>query len=224
MVKSIDLLDVTLCTVDCVDPQLALESLVISSEKINFGNILLFSDVEPLRIPSKVTFIKISKISNLIEYSNFILSRLGQYIETNFCLTVHADGWIHNPHLWRDSYRNWDYIGAPWPLHLHFVNEDLRVGNGGVSFRSKRLLNETSRYAINMHEDHFICQYLKDDLLKKDIKIAPLEVASTFSFELECDDCPVNPQTECFAFHGKECTPFHVKQNDLLKQRMKDRI
>ena len=86
MAENIDLLDVTLCAVDCVEPQLALESLIISSEKINFGNILLFSDVMPVIIPSKVTFIKIPKIHDLIEYSNFIVSKLGQYIITNFCL------------------------------------------------------------------------------------------------------------------------------------------
>lgn len=226
MVENIkELLDVTLCSVDCVEPQLALESLIVSSKQIKFGKIILFSDTMPLDIPSSITFIKIPKISSLIEYSNFILSCLNQFITTDYCLTVHADGFIHNPHLWKDEFKEWDYIGAPWPLHLHFVDDKTRVGNGGVSFRSKRLLNETSKYKnIPMHEDHFICQHLRDSLYAKGIRIAPLSVAKHFSFELECNDAIVNPLTECFAFHGKTYTQFHIEQNNILKQIMKDRI
>ena len=223
--KKIDLQDITLCSVDCVEPQLALESLIYSSREINFGKIILFSNIQPVDIPDNISFIRIPKITSLIDYSNFILTKLNSYIETDFCITVHADGFIHNPHLWIDEFKEWDYIGAPWPTHLYFVDEKTRVGNGGVSLRSKRLLQETSKYSnINMHEDHFICQYLRDNLKQKNIRIAPLHIAKLFSIELECDDIKINPEKECFAFHGKECTRFHIKQNEKLKVEMNNRI
>lgn len=225
MVESINLLDVTLFTADCINPQLALESLLISSEKINFGKVILFSDTKPYLLPKFVEYIKIPKIKSLIEYSNFMLVDLNKFITTNFCLNVHADGFIHNPHLWNNEFKNWDYIGAPWPLNLHFVDEKTRVGNGGVSFRSKKLLQETSKYGyVNMHEDHFICQTIRDNLKSKNIRIAPLKLAKIFSFELECDDLKINPKIDCFAFHGKTYTQFHIDQNNFLKQKMENRI
>lgn len=224
-IKHLKLHDVTLCTVDCVQPQLALQALIESSKHIEFGSVLFFSNFELDDIPDFVKFIKIPKINNLIEYSNFVLNKLNNYIHTDFCLTVHADGFIHNPHLWRDDFKQWDYIGAPWPKTLHFVDDKTRVGNGGVSLRSKKLLVEVAKHGdINMHEDHFICQYLRDSLAQKNIKIAPLDTAKYFAFELECDDCKVNPETECFAFHGKTYTPFHIQQNNILKQKMLQRI
>ena len=197
-----ELPDITLYSVDCVTPQLALESLIISSKKLQFGKILLFSNIEPEYIPANINFIKIKKLNSLIEYSNFILRDLNQYINTDFCLSVHADGTIHNPHLWSNQFKNWDYIGAPWPSTAHFVTENTRVGNGGVSLRSKRLLEQTTKLDyINAHEDVVICIHMKEILKSIGINIAPLEVASKFAIELPCEDIKVNMETDCFAFH-----------------------
>lgn len=41
---------------------------------------------------------------------------LGDYIETDFVMLVHYDGFIVHPELWRDEFLDYDYIGAPWPL------------------------------------------------------------------------------------------------------------
>jgi predicted O-methyltransferase YrrM len=224
MEENISLKDVTLCSVDCLQPSLALESLLFSSKKINFGKIILFSNEISRNIPSNVNFVKIPKITSLIEYSRFLLLNLHEYVETDYCLIVHADGYIHNPHLWTDDFKKWDYIGAPWPKSLWFVDDKTRVGNGGVSLRSKRLMKETSVFKnVQAHEDHFICQAARDYLNGKNIHIAPLDVAKKFSHELICDDFEINPEEECFAFHGKS-SEFHLKKIEELKKIEKDKI
>jgi len=210
--------DVVLCSIDCINPQLALESLIFSSNHLVFDEVLLLSDTKPLGVPAHITYVQIPKISSTGEYSNFVLTKLHKYIKSDYCILVQGDGYIHNPHLWCDSFKEWDYIGAPWPKTLWFVDDKTRVGNGGVSLRSKRLLQETSRYGnVSMNEDHFICQIIRDELASKNIRIAPLEVAKRFSLEIPCDDAPVDPLTDCLAFHGKDYTDFHKDQTNLLK-------
>lgn len=224
MAENIDLLDVTLYSIDCVDPVHSLESLIISSEKINFGEIILFSDVKPHPFPSKIKFIEIPSIKSLTDYNNFILQKLNQFIKSDFCLSVQADGYIHNPHLWTEEFKRWDYIGAPWQASEHFVKPNNRVGNGGVSLRSKALLEETAKLSYtNVNEDVVISIILADYLKSKNILIAPLELASKFSLEKPCEDLQVNPESDCFAFHGKGYTEFHDKQINKLKQRVIDR-
>ena len=112
MVENIDniiLKDVTLFSVDCVQPEIALESLIFSSKHINFGETILFSNKEPFGIPQNIKFIQIPKINSLIEYSQFILTELNNFIKTDYCLSVHADGFIHNPFLWNNDFKKWDY-------------------------------------------------------------------------------------------------------------------
>lgn len=210
--------NVVLCSVDCINPQLALESLILSSKHLAFDEVLLLSDTKPLGVPPHITFVQIPKILSTGEYSNFVLTKLHKYIKSDYCMLVQGDGYIHNPHLWCDSFKEWDYIGAPWPKTLWFVDDKTRVGNGGVSLRSKRLLRETSYYSnVTMNEDHFICQIIRDKLANNNIRIAPLEVAKRFSLEIPCEDAPVDPINECLAFHGKDYTDFHKDQTNLLK-------
>ena len=225
MEESINLSNVTLYAVDCVNPYEALESLIISSSQINFGEIILFSDKQPHYIPSNIRFIEIPTIKSLTDYNNFILIKLNSYINSDFCLCVQSDGYIHNPRLWTDEFKQWDYIGAPWQATEHFVTPNMRVGNGGVSLRSKRLLEETSKLSpTNMNEDVVISIRMRSYLASKNIHIAPLQLASKFSVEKICEDIPLNPKTDCFAFHGKNYTEFHIEQNNNLKQQLTTRI
>jgi hypothetical protein len=212
-----DLKNVTIFSVDCVNPHIALEALLETNSKINFGSIKIFSDIKPFNLPNNVEFIKIPRICDLIEYSQFMLKELPKYIETDFCLSIHADGYIHNPHLWNDDFLKYDYIGGPWKSTEYFItSRENRVGNGGVSLRSKRLMDEVDRILperINGHEDVYIAVALRNYLISKNFKFAPLELASVFSMEIPCDDIPINPENECMAFHGKKYSDFHILKN-----------
>ncbi len=128
------------------------------------------------------------------EYSKFILYDLCKYIETRYCLLVQWDGYILNPELWSDEFFNYDYIGAPWPSNTHFTKDgtEVRVGNGGFSFRSRKLLNAFNNLGLEFtdggkgffHEDGQICNYYRKELEEYGIKFAPVEVAARFSTEL----------------------------------------
>jgi len=212
--KNID--NCTLYAVDCVQPELAIIALKESSKKILFKEIILFSNIKPNNIPDNIKFIEIHPIKSLEEYSAFLLLQLVNYINTDFCLSIHHDGWIINSNNWRDEFLQYDYIGAPWPSTSVFlpVGEKYRVGNGGVSIRSKKLLNiikdmnlDTN---IKCHEDTFIVHTIREYLESKGILFAPLDVAKYFSYELKCTDLNITFQ-DVLAFHGRSHTPDHIE-------------
>jgi len=219
----LNLPNVTLYTVDCVSPRLALGALKISMSKITFGRVLLFSDTFPHEKCEGVEFFQIQKINSLMEYSAFILHDLNAYIDTDFCLSVHADGFIHNPSAWREEFLKYDYIGAPWPADSYFVKPDTRVGNGGVSLRSKRLLELQTRMQCVGHEDVVVTQVYRQLVLQNGCTYAPLHLAQYFSQECVCPDLNINVETDCFAFHGKAYTHFHIIKNQEILQKMNTR-
>jgi Protein of unknown function (DUF5672)/SEC-C motif len=151
---------------------------------------------------------------------------LYKYVDTEFCLIAQADGFIINPSSWDNKFLEYDYIGAPWPrmvginnnTHGGFAFDKNRVGNGGFSLRSKKLLAVCSRIKFDQlnlsikSEDLIICHYLYDDLLKAAIKFAPIDLASKFSTEIVFDEISQN-LTKSFGFHGK-----HWLSNEYLKK------
>ena len=206
----------TLYAVDCVQPELAVIALKESSKNIIFKEIIFFGSVKPINISDNIKFIKIDPIKSLEDYSAFILLELVNYINTDFCLSIHHDGWIINGDNWRDEFLQYDYIGAPWPISSPFlpIGEKYRVGNGGVSIRSKKLLctikDMNIDSSIKCHEDTFIVHTLRERLESKGISFAPLDVAKYFSYELKCEDLNVTFK-DVLAFHGRAHTSDHIE-------------
>lgn len=124
-------------------------------------------------------------------------------------LTFQSDAWFHNKGFdaaWLDS----DYIGAPWclegnsvylptsrrPKHdvrmLHTTRQldrGVRVGNGGVSIRSKHAMLEIIRLYgnesdVQENEDVFAVSAMHD----AQYQVASKEEASQFSLECLCLD------------------------------------
>ena len=172
--------NITICALDSVQPNKAKAAIERSKRHIKFGGEL---------------FIDHMSINNKQAYSKFILQELHKYIKTDCVLIVQWDGWVSNASAWRDDFLDYDYIGAVWPWHP----EGLRVGNGGFSLRSKRLLELTAEPKFvykDLNEDDLICHINRDYLVSNGIKFAPEELARYFSFEREL----TNLQT--FGFHG----------------------
>jgi len=194
--------NVTLITVNGGESSaLSLKALLYSSRDIEFADIKLLAYAELPFLPEKIKFIRIPRL-NFEQYSNFIIRNLSDYVDTEFVLLVQADGFVLNPHLWRDEFLRYDYIGAPWKLSPHY--DFIRVGNGGFSLRSKKFLeiskNECPTYGF--YEDHIVCITHRDIFLKYNIKYAPLEIAMKFSLEHPIDECDFD-LTKTFGFHGK---------------------
>jgi hypothetical protein len=144
-----------------------------------------------------------------------IIYELPGYIDTDFALLIHADGYVTMPHLWQESWLSYDFIGAPWPLprdgysYRDAAANIVRVGNS-VSLRSKKLLDLMAqtpeeyfwsfkeKYG-NTNEDGYICCHNRVWLEGHGCKFAPLEVAVHFSKEHEILE---NKNIDTFAFHS----------------------
>ena len=172
--------NITLCCIDSAQPDKAKKAVDKCKKYFNFGGEVFINDPQ---------------INSRQAYNKFVLQELHKYIKTDFVLIVQWDGWVINASAWQPQFLDYDYIGAVWPWHP----EGLRVGNGGFSLRSKRLLELTSSPKFvykEKNEDDLICHLNRDYLVSNGIKFAPEELARYFSFERELS----NLQT--FGFHG----------------------
>jgi len=159
-----------------------------------FERVLFLSD-RNIEAPGIKT-VQISPLRSRDEYSAFILHGLARHIETDFVLLVQWDGYVVNPSAWTDDFLDYDYIGAVWGQH----QDAFRVGNGGFSLRSKKLLQATQTIPIegeNQNEDELICRKYRPMLESSHgIRFAPESVAEQFSFEI------AYPRRMPFGFHG----------------------
>ena len=164
---------------------------------------------------------QVKPLTNIDEYNYYILYHLHKHIDTEFCLLVQDHAFIINPDAWREEFFSYDYIGAPWPIrdraYITPYGEHQRVGNGGFSFRSKKLLEVPRVQWIpfrvadvakdfykmfggnNTNEDGNICVHNKHLYEMHGCKIAPVEVAKYFSYE---SPVPENQGIIPFGFHN----------------------
>jgi Flp pilus assembly protein TadD len=189
----LELPSVTLCCIDTVNPMLALRALRLSAAGIRFARVLMLSD-RPLEAPS--TEVRtIAPLESRAEYSEFVLKSLIAYIDTPHVLLIQWDGYVINPAAWKDEFLSCDYIGAKWFWHA----DAHRVGNGGFSLRSRKLLNalQDPRVELDGAEDETICRKFRT-LLEQEhgVVFASEQLADEFAFEVEY------PIGTPFGFHG----------------------
>lgn len=220
----LELNQVTLVAVTSVRVKQALWALKHSSKHIRFHSVKLLTDVE---IKDKaVEVIKIPRL-DYDGYSKFLIYELYKYIETPYMLLVQDDGYVVHPEAWSDDFLNYDYIGAPWAFpHDDFSYRDQqgnirRVGNGGFSLRSRKLMKLADDLKLPWepyhgfyHEDGYICTQNVLVYEEKGLKIAPLEVAARFAMEVEL---PEHHGVKPFGFHGKE-SKYNLQYNSLPGQ------
>ena len=145
------------------------------------------------------------------EWNRAVVFDLGDYIETEFALLVHPDGYVVHPECWRNEFLNYDYIGAPWPLPTDdFSYRDKngviqRVGNS-VAIRSKKLMQLPKKLGMEWksfhgfyNEDGYIAVNMRHVFEEHGCTFAPIEVAKYFGREY---DVPENLDIEdTFTFH-----------------------
>jgi hypothetical protein len=191
--------NVTLLGVDCVDLKRLQIAADISCKDITFGSVKLLSSLQS----DDTRVISIPHISSTEQYSDFMIKDLHKYVETEYVLIFQYDGFVLNADGWSDEFLKYDYIGAPW-YHLG----DLRVGNGGFSLRSKKLVEWLAHYyskvGVRIHpEDVFISKFARPLLEESGMRFAPENVAEKFSKE-------GNEHSVCwngeFGFHGIKYT------------------
>jgi hypothetical protein len=201
--------DITLVAVSGIKIPEIIKVLELCYSKMKFPVVKLITHENPI-LPDYMTLEKSDYvIDNMDKYSKYLFRELGKHISTSHCLVVQHDSWILRPELWDDAWLEYDYIGAPWPERPEFISmstgEMVRVGNGGFSLRSKKLLDIPKQYDLPLandrgftNEDGNICSYHRKKFLELGIKYAPIEVAARFSHEL---DIPENADVIPFGFH-----------------------
>ena len=218
-----NLKNVTLVAVACTNVFETIQALKYSSRNIKFADGVLITHEKVTSLPYGIRIVIIDKL-DYYQYNHFVLFRLKDYIKSQYCLLIQNDGYVLRPHKWDKRFFSYDYIGAPWQKNVHFTKEgkNIRVGNGGFSFRSKKLLWAPTKLNLPFtdngtgfhHEDGFISVYYRTQLEKYGIKVAPVEIASLFSREVTCDDSVAFP----FGFHSKTKFPRLLFLQPLLQK------
>ncbi len=189
------LANVTLIGVDCVDIDRLIQAADICELGLSFEAVKLLSSIPS----SDPRVFSIPAIRSVKEYSEFCITSMAAYVDTEFALIFQYDGFVLNPNAWSDEFLEYDYIGAPW-YHLR----GLRVGNGGFSLRSKRLLDSMAGHyktiGGTVHpEDVWICKTARPTLEAVGMRFAPETVAACFSKEGDHRCVSWNGE---FGFHG----------------------
>ena len=208
--EKLELPNVTIISVAGVKAEEALRAIKYSCKNINFAKAILITPAE-----IKDNFVEIIKCESLNyeQYNHFIVYRLHEYIDTDYALIIQDDGFVVNTDKWDDSFLNYDYIGAPWPLpqddfSFRDSNGKLqRVGNGGFTLRSKKLLRLASELGLEWksyfgfyNEDGFYCCHNRHIYEHHGCKFADIYTAARFSQETPI---PETQEIIPFGFHGK---------------------
>lgn len=222
----LDLSRITLVAIDNTNRiDGTIKAIHTSTQHIKFGAIKLVTSNE---IISKYTdelsldSIELEEmtypITDIDQYSKYILYDLHRHVETDFVLIIQDHAFVINPNAWTDEFLEYDYIGAPWPYqensYLTPFNEHIRVGNGGFSLRSKKLLEVPLKIEIpfdctkgdfykhfnanNFAEDGNICVHNRHLFIEQGCKFPNIELAAKFSYETEVSE---NKGIIPFGFH-----------------------
>lgn len=208
--KKLRLTNVTLISIDTRDSEQALQALLYSSRDIDFGQIKLLSHFTPFCNDKRIIVDRISKIKSIDDWCHFIVYDLYKYVNTEFVLLIHVDGFVVNPAQWRNEFLDYDYIGSPFPLpkdkfsYRDIHGNIIRVGNS-VSIRSKKILELPTKLQLPwvdyhgfFNEDGFLCCQYRHILEANGIRYAPLEIAKYFAHE---SMIPEIKNIKPFAFH-----------------------
>lgn len=197
IISMLQLPRVTICAFGSTDIKGMEKALLYSCKNIKFG------DAKVIEYPC----------NGIDEWNKNVVFELGKFIETDFALLIHPDGFVVHPESWDDKFMNYDYIGSPWPLPTDgFSYQDnkgqiQRVGNS-VSLRSKKLLDLPKK--INMewkafhgytNEDGYICCNMRHVFEEHGCTYAPFELALKFGRETPL---PENDDIDPFIFHKHE--------------------
>jgi hypothetical protein len=185
--------DVTLLAVTDVALPATARALTLSQNRLRFGETLILCDrPPPPNTPAE--WRPVPPIGSRSEYSRFMLRDLTAHVATQHVLCIQWDGYVLDPDQWDPAFLDYDYIGAPWP---HFM-DGMRVGNGGFSLRSRRLIEACAALPIsNEAEDVAICRTHRSMLETRfGLRFAPEDVARRFAYER------MDPTGEEFGFHG----------------------
>lgn len=214
----LNLPNVTLLSIDTIDPMRSIRSMRYSLLQMKFAEAVLVTSQkfrgEMLRTIGgrgridqiRAVFVPPGPRS---DYERQIIEDLPKWFSTDFVLFQEWDSAVMNPGAWDSAWLEYDFIGAPWPYDFHEVGyppciEENCVGNGGFSLRSLRFADATGQLFRKLPDqdmalrlsDTWICRTIRPILEGIGMVFAPEDEAARFS----CENRFYNGQ---FGMHGK---------------------
>lgn len=216
------LANVTLITFDCVNLKQTLAAADICEREFSFGAVKILSSI-PSEDPRVVPVPEL--LGDWQKYSEFYIREFAKHVDTEYALCFHPDSFIANPAAWEDDFLKYDYLGSPW-----YQFGGIKVGGGGFSVRSKRLLDYISKNYLKIGgafhpEDLWICTVARPYLEKEGMKFAPPELAVRFSKEGSLRGVYWNGE---FGWHGSNSTDMsrwfekNPEYRDIFPQKFDD--
>jgi hypothetical protein len=170
---------------------------------IDFKKIIFISNTDPQ--VGGIEYIHTEPVSYYF-YNRWCVRELTKYINTDYCLLFQDDGFPLNVEFWDNEFLNYDYVGAPLPLGSTILhNENERIGGGGFTLRSKKLLDLMTTwtdYEGKENEDTYICHVKRNSLINNGLKICPHTIARKFVIQNAIDKDHTIYNT--FGFHGRD--------------------
>lgn len=194
MTDRLALPQVTLCAATSVNVKATLRALEVSLAQADFAACKLFTDVPETPAHPGISVIHIPRLGSAAAYSDFLLSRLVDHVETSHCLVAQWDGHVIDAGRWRREFLDYDYIGASWPQ----FDDGHDVGNGGFSLRSRRLMEacREPQFHASHPEDLAIGRANRSWLEGRGMRFAPRALADLFAAERSGD------LATSFGYHG----------------------
>ncbi len=187
-----------------------LRSMLISMDKIRFKRAVLITDpsrtdlkhfekvidchnIEVCDMTTDLTDNLKDDDKNRLGFNSTWVDCMMKYMTDDFSLAVQHDSTIINPELWQSNFLDYDYIAAPWPMHIIQSSDmvagkiqDIKnvVGNGGFSLRTRKYIEASSDLEwLHKNEDLNTCVFNYDKMIDRGIKFAPPSLAAKFSCE-----------------------------------------
>jgi Protein of unknown function (DUF5672) len=211
--------DVTLVCIDTVAHELTRLALADCLRHVDFGDMLVFAD-RPIVTEGELKgrWIEVPRLASIAQVDEVWWYQIPRHLRTRHYLMVQWDSWILAPQRWDPDWLQYDYIGAVWPWY-----PTARVGNGGFSLRSSRLMMSLAHhrelFPLGYPEDQFLCRTYRPQLERQGFRWAPDEVATQFSFERGDPRQYLRLGRGPFGFHGVFNWP-HVMSPDQLAERI----
>ncbi len=170
-----------------------LRVILYCRHNIEFGRIIHFSRTAAPFPDCPWDTVPIPEL-DMNRWNIFVNRVVPNYINTEFAMSVHEDGFPMRFDLWQPEFLDYDYIGAPW--------DDGVVGNGGFNIESQKLLHHKSMLPFSVEElntasDTHVCRNRRKQLEQTGIQFAPTDLALKFSTET------YGNERASFGFHGR---------------------
>lgn len=189
----------TLMAADTAYHGATIASLKKSMKQCKFDRVVLFTNIA-FNIEG-VEVIQIPPLKSKDEYSYFMLKEAWKHISTDYVLVTQHDSWVLEGSLFDTRLYDTDYAGALW-----LENDGLANGNGGFSWRSRRLMETVGKDDLinaTSPEDVALCRVYRRYLeTNYGLIWASDELCERFSFELRS---PIKPT---FGFHSYFHKPY----------------